>query len=201
MLRDIKDITKIADENILFNLLKALSLQIGSMVEFKELGTLLNLNQQKIKYNLDILQKAFLIKLISPFFTNKRLEIVKTPKLYFLDTGIRNVIINNFNPLDSRVDKGALLENFIFLELKEYDLKYYRTKNGAEVDFILPNLTPIEVKSNLSDFKISKSMHRFLEKYEPKKGYLFNFNKFGTKEFNKSVIEFLPHFLAKRVTF
>ncbi len=113
--------------------------------------------------------------------------------------GLRNVIIKNFSALEDRVDKGAMLENFVFRELIERDVKYYRTKNGAEVDFIIDDTIPVEIKSNLTSMKISKSYHYFLENYKPKKGYVLNFNQSGEKMFNGIDVIFLPHFMSGEI--
>lgn len=199
LLRDIKEIAKIADESKMYKLLKALSLQIGNVIVYNELSTLIGVSAPHLKEYLTVFEKAFLIKTITPFFTNKRLEIVKNPEIFFFDFGLRNVIINNFNRLEERVDKGAMLENFVFRELVEEDLKYYRTKNGAEVDFILNDTVPIEIKSQLSSAKISKSYHYFLENYKPKQGFVLNFNQIEEKVVNQSQITFLPHFFADKL--
>ena len=199
LLRDIKEIAKIVDETKMYKLLKALSLQIGNVIVYNELSTLIGVNAIQLKEYLLVFEKAFLTKSITPFFTNKRLEIVKNPEIFFLDIGLRNVIIKNFSALEDRVDKGAMLENFVFRELIEKDLKYYRTKNGAEVDFIIDDSIPVEIKSNLTSMKISKSYHHFLENYKPKKGYVLNFNQIGEKEFNQTDILFLPHFMAEKL--
>jgi predicted AAA+ superfamily ATPase len=200
LLRDIKDAAGIVDETRMYKLLKALSLQIGNVVVYNELSTLTGLNAQQLKNYLSILEKVFLIKTVSPFFSNKRLEIVKNPKIFFLDLGLRNIIINNFSPLLDRVDQGELLENFVFRELIEHDLKYYRTKNGAEVNFVIDDTIPVEVKSHLSGLKISKSYRYFLEHYPTPKGYILNLNQFGTKEFEKTKVYFLPHFMAAMIS-
>jgi hypothetical protein len=160
---------------------------------------LIGVNSVQLKEYLSVFEKAFLTKTITPFFTNKRLEIVKNPEIFFFDMGLRNVIIKNFSALEDRVDKGAMLENFVFRELVERDVKYYRTKNGAEVDFIIDDAIPVEIKSNLSSMKISKSYHYFLENYKPTKGYVLNFNQIGKKEFNEAKVLFLPHFLATNI--
>ena len=199
LLRDIKEIAKITDETKMYKLLKALSLQIGNVIVYNELSTLIGVNAVKLKEYLSVFEKAFLSKSITPFFTNKRLEIVKNPEIFFLDMGLRNVIIKNFSALEDRVDKGAMLENFVFRELIERDIKYYRTKNGAEVDFIIDDSIPVEIKSNITSLKISKSYHYFLENYKPKKGYVLNFNQIGEKEFNGVGVEFLPHFLGSLI--
>jgi len=193
LLRDIKDIAKIADESKMYKLLKVLSLQIGNVIVYNEISTTTQLNSAKLKDYISILQKAFLIKEVRPFFTNKRLEIVKNPEIFFLDFGLRNVVINNFSNLDNRVDSGAMLENFVLRELVGQELKYYRTKNGAEVDFVLDDATPIEIKSNLSSMKVSKSYHYFLQNYTPKSGYILSFNQVGTKLINGVEVKFLPH--------
>ena len=196
LLRDIKEIAKIADETKMYRLVKALSLQIGNVVVYSELSKLIGINTVQLKEYLSVFEKAFLTKTISPFFTNKQLEIVKNPEIFFFDMGLRNVIIKNFSALEDRVDKGAMLENFVFRELVERDVKYYRTKNGAEVDFIIDDAIPVEIKSNLTSIKISKSYHYFLANYKPKEGYVLNFNQIGSREFNATNIKFLPHFLA-----
>ena len=199
LLRDIKEIARIADETKMYKLVKALSLQIGNVVVYSELSKLIGVNTVQLKEYLSIFEKAFLTKTISPFFTNKQLEIVKNPEIFFFDMGLRNVIIKNFSALEDRVDKGAMLENFVFRELVERDVKYYRTKNGAEVDFIIDDSIPVEIKSNLTSMKISKSYYYFLENYKPKTGYILNFNQIGTKEFRGVEIRFLPHFLTKEL--
>lgn len=199
ILRDIKEIAKITDETKMYKLLKALSLQIGNVVVYNELSTLIGVNSVQLKTYLSVFEKAFLTKSITPFFTNKRLEIVKNPEIFFLDMGLRNVIIKNFSTLEDRVDKGAMLENFVFRELIERDVKYYRTKNGAEVDFIIDDSIPVEIKSNLTSMKISKSYHYFLENYKPKKGYVLNFNQSGEKVFNGVDVMFLPHFMSRGI--
>ncbi len=199
LLRDIKDIAKIADETKMYKLLKALSLQIGNIIVYNELSTLISVNAVQLKLYLSLFEKAFLTQSITPFFTNKRLEIVKNPEIFFLDMGLRNVIIKNFSALEDRVDKGAMLENFVFRELIERDIKYYRTKNGAEVDFIIDDKIPVEIKSNLTSMKISKSYRYFLENYKPSKGYILNFNQLGEKEINGVKVDFLPHFMAKNI--
>ena len=196
LLRDIKEIAKIADETKMYKLLKALSLQIGNVVVYSELSKLIGVNSPQLKEYLSVFEKAFLTKTISPFFTNKQLEIVKNPEIFFFDMGLRNAIIKNFLPLEDRGDKEVMLENFVFRELVERDVKYYRTKNGAEVDFIIDDSIPIEIKSNLTSIKISKSYHYFLENYKPKVGYVLNFNQIGSKVFNGVEVKFLPHFLS-----
>ena len=126
------------------------------------------------------MEKSYLIYRAHPFFTNKKKEIVKQPKIYFVDTGLRNVIAQNF---DVKID-GKLFENYVLTELLKMDLtpKYWRTKTKTEVDFIVEkdnNIIPIEVKIQATVGKIEKSLRAFIEHYHPKKAVIISAT--GTK--------------------
>ena len=73
------------------------------------------------------------------FFKNKRTEIVKNPKVYFIDTGIRNTVINDFRSLADRTDKGSILENGLAMQFikQETTFNFWRDKKKNEVDFVL----------------------------------------------------------------
>jgi len=197
LLREIRDILQLDTERELQKLIKILSLQIGSMVVYNELGQISSLDYKNLMKHLNILEKTFIIKLISPFYKNKRIEIAKTPKIYFCDNGFRNAVINNFQTLDERIDRGALNENFVASQLmkKENEIKYWRTKSNAEIDFVLEreeaNIA-IEVKSTLSSNKASKALFSFKEKYPDYKTIILSENfSFVDKKNN---ILFLPLF-------
>jgi len=131
---------------------------------------------------------------VKPFYTNKRKELVKIPKVYFYDLGFRNVCFDNFS--HERSDIGFMYENFIFSELvkKGFSLKYWRTKSGAEVDFVVGDggIIPIEVKSSLFEGKLNKSFFSFVEKYKPKKGYIVSLDFEGKKKVNGCEVFFVP---------
>jgi predicted AAA+ superfamily ATPase len=87
----------------------------------------------------------YIIKLVSPFEGNQRKAITKMQKFYFCDTGLRNRLANNFNVITLRSDNGAIFENVVFLELckiksNSTQIKFFRTADGTEVDFIYNNL-------------------------------------------------------------
>ena len=113
-LREVKDFLSLADEYKLRNLIRALALQIGNLVSFQELGQVSGLDYKTLKRYLNFLEKVFVCRLIPPFFTNKRKELVKTPKVYFWDMGLVNAITDNFSPLRQRPNAGAVLENGAF---------------------------------------------------------------------------------------
>jgi predicted AAA+ superfamily ATPase len=94
-------------------LIQAIALQIGNEVNFSELGQLIGVDNETIERWIDLLEKSFVIFRLPSLSRNARNEIKKGKKIYFYDNGIRNAIINNFNPLALRTDIGALWENFL----------------------------------------------------------------------------------------
>jgi len=121
-LREVKDVFGLVDNYKLGNLIKGLSLQVGNLVDYKELGVLSDLDQKTIKKYLVFLEETFICSRIRPYFTNKRVEIQRNPKVYFLDTGVRNYIIGNFNSIKTRKDAGFLLENGIYQQAVKREL-------------------------------------------------------------------------------
>lgn len=142
--KDILELEQVKNPSYLDTLLSALALQIGSEVSLLELSKLVGLDYKTIERYIDLLEKNFIIFRLPPYYTNERKVLSKQNKIFFYDLGIRNALINNFNPLSKRNDRGALWENFLILErmkLNTYSRKYvsnyfWRTYDGAEVDYI-----------------------------------------------------------------
>ncbi len=112
LFKDILEIENIHNADKLSDLLRLLAFQIGKQVSLSELGNSLGLAKQTIERYLGLLEKSFVIKKVRGFSRNLRKEIAKSARYYFLDNGIRNSIINNFNPISMRDDIGMLWENF-----------------------------------------------------------------------------------------
>lgn len=181
LLREIRDILQLSTEAELQKLIKALALQTGSMVVYNELGQISSLDYTRLIKHLNVLEKTFLIKLIKPFYKNKRTEIAKTPKVYFWDNGFRNMVINNFQQMDERADRGALNENYAAQQLMKAgnDINYWRTKSNAEIDFIIERegmQIAIEVKSFLSPGKTGRSLFSFRDKYSVRRTVILSEN-------------------------
>ena len=97
--------------------------------------------------------------MITTFSGNIRKELVKMPKVFFFDTGYRNALLNSFTPWGDRLDKGELLENSVFAELTKNlveDIKFWRTQDKQEIDFIINEKYAFEVKLNKNNFKTTK---------------------------------------------
>ncbi len=195
LLKEVREILELSEDKKLIKLIKSLSLQIGNLIAYNELTRLTEFSNDELKKYLNILDKTFISTELKPFFSNKRTELVKTPKVYFYDLGFRNICINNFS--EERSDMGAILENFIFIELvknKERQINFWRTKSKAEVDFIIEKeskLIPIEIKTN-SRGEIPFSFRSFIEKYSPKKAYILSKSFELKKKEKNTLIYFLP---------
>ena len=142
--KDILNWNKIRKPDKLVRLLQALALQTGQQVSYHELGEMTGLDNETVESYIDLLEKSFVIYRLMPFSRNLRNELKRTRKIYFYDTGIRNALINNFNPLDLRQDRGMLWENFLITERLKYlsyhdihvNRYFWRTHNGQEIDYI-----------------------------------------------------------------
>ena len=155
--KDILELNLIDNKKLAKDLLKLLAFQIGNLINYSELATSLKADQRTIKRYIEIFEQSFIIFRLYPYAKNKRDEISKSAKIFFYDTGVRNALINDFSDLESRMDKGALFENFIISELikqnsyleKNYKLYYWRTKQGSEIDLVLEKgqeLIGVEIK-------------------------------------------------------
>ncbi len=168
-LRDVKDILGLIDDYKLSRLIKALSLQIGGMIEYNELSNVSEYSYATVKKYLNFLNKTYICGFASPYFKNKRREIVKNQKIYFFDTGLRNHIVSDFRFPKDRPDGGNLLENVCWEQLikSKLSVNYWRDKNKNEVDFIVEigegKIAAIEVKSNQRKCRFPAS---FIENYK-----------------------------------
>jgi hypothetical protein len=169
VLKDIARTFSIDDISSLELFSKYLSLNIGNLVSYENLSRDIKISFQTIKKYLDAMEKSYLIYRVQPFYKNKIKEIIKQPKIYFIDTGLRNLISKSFN----QTPEGNLFENYVFAELLKigFSPKYWRTKSKMEVDFIVEkdsNVVPIEVKINAETEKVERNMRTFIEEYKPK---------------------------------
>lgn len=142
--KDVLEIAGTRKNTQIFLLAKLLALQIGQLVNFNELSQNTSLSRMSVYRYIDIFQQMGLITIAKPISTNEREAITKATKIYFTDLGIRNSLIENFNPFNQRLDKGQLLENAIFIGIKRNDsyknikstLGFFRSAHGSEIDIV-----------------------------------------------------------------
>jgi predicted AAA+ superfamily ATPase len=144
LLKDILVYENIRNSQKIFNLLRLIAFQIGGEVSLQELGKQLGISKNTVEKYLDLLSKVFILHKVEGFSRNLRKEITKNSRWYFLDNGIRNAVIANFNSIESRNDIGALWENYMVSErLKFQEYKrissnnfFWRTYEQQEVDWV-----------------------------------------------------------------
>jgi predicted AAA+ superfamily ATPase len=142
--KDVVELSGIRHSGKLRDLLRLLAFQIGSEVSFNELGRQLGMDTATVQRYIDLLEKAFVVKMVGGYSRNLRKEISKKQKVYFQDLGVRNALIERFAPLNLRDDNGALWENFLFNErsklLDNHQIRanqfFWRLQTGAEIDYI-----------------------------------------------------------------
>ena len=142
--RDAFALQTVFDDTVMFNLLQLLAYQIGKEVSYNELANTLQISRDTAMRYVDLLEKARIIYRLRQYRKNERSVIGKLRKIYFYDLGIRNGLIDNFNPLKLRDDKGSLWENFCINERQKAQQKnmiytkqyYYRNRSKQEIDLI-----------------------------------------------------------------
>jgi predicted AAA+ superfamily ATPase len=151
--KDISDFLKIEDIAGFNRLVQFMAGQSGGLCKINEVAKNIRLSRYFVERYLFALEETYVLAQIRPYFVNLGKAIIKSPKYYFCDPGIKNAVFRQFEPLKTRSDAGALVESFVFSELmKSVDrdrLWFYRTTAGSEADFLLfkgNDLIPIEVK-------------------------------------------------------
>src|SRR3990172_12902360 len=181
--KDIVYLLRVEKSDSFSNLVRVLASQTGRMVSYFELSATLGLSLPTVKTYLWYLEKTFIVRKVSPWFTNIRKEITKAPVNYFGDIGLRNFAAGSFGVI-SDGEAGSIFQNAIHALLTERfpladtTIHYWRTKDKAEVDFVIRRgnaVTPLEVKyRDMKKLEIQRSFRGFLERYHPERGYAVN---------------------------
>ena len=191
--RDIHALLHLEKIDAFNNLLKIIASQIGQLVSIAELTSTIGIDQKTVRHYLFYLEQTFLIRKVTPYFRNTRSEVTKAPLYYFVDVGFRNWLLGLFGlPEIPQPLRGHLFENVVFNVLKNQTeltptrIHFWRTKDQAEVDFILEKglgVIPIEVKyAKLSKLELPRSLRNFLTRYKPSKGFMIHIGYEGTGE-------------------
>lgn len=157
--KDVFVFEDIRNPKVFEDLLKMLALQVGSMVSVNELSQGLGVTRTTVNRYLRLLEQSFIIKRIYSFSNNPRKELKKAFKVFFLDIGVRNALVDIASPMATRADKGAIFENFFVAELMKKgtlsifppEIMFWRTRTGAEIDVIEKN--GIEISAYESKWK------------------------------------------------
>ncbi|HED05568.1 MAG TPA: ATP-binding protein [Ignavibacteria bacterium] len=181
--KDIIGFSKIENFPAFKKLVEILAVQNGQETNYSSLSKEVGIHVKTLKNYISLLEETYLLKIIKPFYSNKKKEVVKSPKVYFLDNGVRNFFLKNYSSLEKRIDKGVIWESYVFQEIikntEELPINFWRTKQGQEVDFIIggQKILPVEVKykgtGKTRDFGNTLAFMRF---YNIKKGIILSKN-------------------------
>lgn len=199
--RDVVELLKITDTVKFRTLVALIASQQGGLLNFESLASDSKSYYREVRMLLSVLEETYVLNLLPPYHKSLSSELKKNPKSYFLDSGLRNYVIKNFNALSFREDRGKLAEGFVLSELlnqlhDKAEIKYWRTLAKAEVDFLIltgQEIVPVEVKyENFKEPKIERSLRSFIKEYSPKRAIVVTKDFWGYARVHKTKILFAP---------
>ena len=179
--RDVKDLAQVGDEAAFVRFLKACAARTAQMLNLTELARDADVAVNTAKNWLSILQASLQVFLLQPYHTNVTKRLVKTPKLYFLDTGLCAYLTGWSSPetLEAGAMSGAILETYVVAEVlkswhnqgKQPPVYYYRDKDGKEIDLLLVQdwaLYPVEIKKSANPRRNWAQSFATLDRLKPR---------------------------------
>ena len=199
--KDISYLLGVRSTDKYIKMIKLLAVQSGVILNYSQLASDTGISVATLKNYLWYAEQTFVISTIKPYFTNPKKELTKSPVIYFNDLGLLNFACGKFAKIDSI--NGFVFQNFIYILLRsKYQtpvtpVNYWRTKDKAEVDFIVQQtdeIIPVEVKfSNLKKRNVSRSLSNYINRYKPSKAMVINLSLDENIELNDTRIEFIPY--------
>jgi hypothetical protein len=177
--KDVKKVISASKETTFLVFMQYLALRTGNQIDYTDISRNVGIDVRTVKEWISILQTSGIIEILHPYMANISSSIVKTPKLYFMDTGLGAYLarIPNAEILEKSAFAGAFYETYVVSEIiKSYssssrnyqmELYYYRDKNQKEVDLIFDTfegIIPLEIKKGINPVSYNKNF-KFLEKY------------------------------------
>lgn len=209
IVRDASDRFEVRHPRAFRGILDLAASQIGNLVNMSEWAALTGISHTTVGDYCQLLEESHILRFVRPFIGGKRAEITHARKVFFLDNGIRNQLFGGFAPLIDRGDRGALYENFVFTELSKTvhplldTLRYWRSKSGAEVDFVVEHqgrILACEVKAGDARGNLSRSARSFIDAYRPELFLIVNQRPSDATSLEETRVEFVaPTELARRV--
>ncbi len=204
--RDIVEFLRVENIQRFTAFLQLLAGQVGQLVNLNEMANTLAVSRDTLSRYLSYLESTFMVRSLRPYVGNRRGELTKMPKVYFADLGFRNLLAGRLTGRLAPADRGPLIENLVEILLRldprTESLFFWRTRSGAEVDFVWSvrggDLLAVEVKGSfLSRPSVPRSLAAFVKTYRPKRAALVAPGATGRPECAGPAILFLP---PERVT-
>jgi predicted AAA+ superfamily ATPase len=181
--RDVRDLANVSDSHVFLKFLRAAAARTGQLLNMLDMSRDCGISPMTAKHWLAILEASGIIYLLEPYYNNITKRLIKTPKLYFLDTGLCAYLTEWSSPetLEAGAMSGAMLETFILIEiLKSYwhngkraPLYYYRDKDQKEIDLLIVQdevIYPLEFKKSAQINRLLTQQFSVLKKLNKKIG-------------------------------
>lgn len=199
LLRDVQIWNYAANSLQIKQLLTLLADRTGMLLDINDLSANCGLGRNALINRLELFQKTFILNLVRPYFTNKTKELIKNPKIFLVDYGLRNALLENFSLAPKTDEFGKVAENFVFSEFFKLSdglaqPHYWRTKSKMEVDMIIKkenSIIPVEIKSG-NESAIPKGIKSFIEKYHPKTAHVLNWSIIKNDKYQDTEVLFRP---------
>jgi len=205
--KDVRSLLR--DEDILrFNeFLRLLSIRLGQMMNKSEIGRELGITARHVEKSLLVMAHTFVYRPVTTDYANPTKRLVKAPKIYWYDNGVRNSLVKDFRGLHERPDGGQLLENHVFNELDkaagvDTEVHFHRTKDGQEIDFVLERDRQkllVEVKSTLTRPTVPRAIRDLLGRDDTVGAAVLNKSLHRRLDLDGKPVFFLPPTLAHTV--
>jgi len=176
LLKDTARVFSIEDVESLEQFVLYLAATVGGIISYDRVSRELGLSFRTVRKYLNALEQSYFVRRARPFYRNRTKEIKKQPKVFFVDGGLRSLLVKDF----SATPTGEAFENYVYTELLKagFEPRYWRSKTGAEVDFVVEQedgLVPMEVKLR-SDGRVESGLKAFIEMYKPKRAFVVFYN-------------------------
>lgn len=190
MLRDASDRFEIRNPQAFRRLLAFAAGQVGPLINYTEWAAHLGVSATTVRAWVGLLEETWVLRQVPAFSGGRRSEITSAARLHFYDMGVRNALLSRFDPaVDNRADRGALADGWAFTALSKvlprgWDIHYWRSKGGAEVDFVLvggDRLVGVEIKTSGRQ-RITRSLRSFIDAYHPELVLLVGGNEVAPRE-------------------
>jgi len=207
VIRDASDRFKVRNPAAFRKVLELAASQIGNLCNYSEWAQVAGISVETAREYASLLVDTHVIRLVKPFVGGKRAEITSAPKVFFLDNGVRNRLFGGFAAPETRPDHGALVENFVYCEMCKSlsplldDIRYWRSKAGAEVDFVIERdgrIDAVEVKAGDSRGQLGRSAMSFIDAYKPRRFLVANARAYPDAKVGKTRARFIkPEAIAQ----
>jgi uncharacterized protein len=200
--RDISGFLRLTRPDAFRQMLALVASQNGQLLNLSSLAAQVGLSHATLKNYLYYAEKTFTVAMVQPYFRNVKKEITKSATPYFVDLGLRNLMLNKWGSLTAPTDLGFVFQNLVYHLLRDKfahsPVKYWRTLDQAEVDFVLEDpdrggVLPVEVKyADLRTPDVARSLQSFITKYKPKEAWVVNLSLDAVQQFEETRVRFVP---------